>query len=200
MFSRFGFSVAVGALVTAALFLLMQALIKSDHNPFDDAPLARIVDFVPVVEEVEPQSKRKPPKKLPPPDEPPPDLPKVVLDPTGESMGVEVLPPLSEEVRPPKESSGFVDGEMMPFFKVRPTYPSRAAARGIEGFVLLEFTVSRTGAVHDPRVVEASPPGIFDRAAKEAALKFKYKPRVVNGTPIDVSGVLNRITFRLRND
>ncbi|MCY3795274.1 MAG: energy transducer TonB [Gammaproteobacteria bacterium] len=200
MFSRFGFSVAVGALVTAALFLLMQALIKSDRNPFDDAPLARIVDFVPVVEDVEPQSKRKPPKKLPPPDEPPPDLPKVVLDPTGESMGIEVLPPLSEEVRPPKESSGFVDGEMMPFFKVRPTYPSRAAARGIEGFVLLEFTVLRTGAVHDPRVIEASPPGMFDRAVKEAALKFKYKPRVVNGTPIDVSGVLNRITFRLRND
>ena len=200
MFSRFGFSVAVGALVTAALFLLMQALIKSDHSPFDDAPLARIVDFVPVVEDIELQSKRKLPKKPPLPDEPPPDLPKVVLDPNSENMGLEILPPPSEGVRPPTEGSGFVDGEMMPVIVVRPIYPSRAVARGIEGFVLLEFTVSRTGAVHDPRVVEASPPGIFDRAAKEAALKFKYKPRVVNGTPIAVSGVLNRITFKLSVD
>ena len=46
-------------------------------------------------------------------------------------------------------------------------------------------------------VVEADPPGIFDRAAQQAALKFKYKPKVVNGEPIDVAGVRNLITFEL---
>ena len=200
MFSRFGFSVAVGALVTAALFLLMQALIKSDHSPFEDAPLARIVDFVPVVEDIQFETKRKLPKKPPPPDEPPPDLPEVALDPTLGTMGIEITVPGPESEEPTAHGSGLVDGEMMPVAAVTPIYPSRAAARGIEGFVLLEFTVTRTGAVRDPKVVEASPPGVFDRAAMEAALKFKYRPRVVNGTPMAVSGVLNRITFRLRND
>ena len=81
--------------------------------------------------------------------------------------------------------------------KVAPVYPRRALTRGIEGYVLLEFTVNSAGAVENPVVVEADPPGIFDRAAVQAALKFKYKPKVVNGEPIAVAGVRNRITFEL---
>ncbi|MFZ8915632.1 MAG: energy transducer TonB, partial [Pseudomonadales bacterium] len=75
--------------------------------------------------------------------------------------------------------------------------PRRALTRGIEGYVLLEFTVTKLGTVENPVVVEADPPGIFDRAAQQAALKFKYKPKVVNGEPIDVAGVRNLITFEL---
>jgi len=48
-------------------------------------------------------------------------------------------------------------------------------------------------------VIEAQPPGIFDNAATQAALKFKYKPKVVDGEPIDVAGVRNRITFELED-
>ena len=85
----------------------------------------------------------------------------------------------------------------MPIVKVAPVYPRRAQTRGIEGYVVLEFIVTKTGAVRNPFVVEAKPPGIFDRAAINAALKFKYKPIVVNGEPIDGAGVRNRITFEL---
>ena len=38
----------------------------------------------------------------------------------------------------------------------------------------------------------------FEQAAIEAALKFKYKPRTVDGEPIEVPGVQNRITFTLK--
>ena len=78
-----------------------------------------------------------------------------------------------------------------------PIYPRRAQTRGIEGYVLLEFFVTTAGAVRDPRVVESKPPGIFDNAAVQAALKFKYKPKVVNGEPVEVAGVRNLITFEL---
>ena len=78
-------------------------------------------------------------------------------------------------------------------------YPRRAQTRGIEGYVILEFVVTKTGSVRDPVVIEAKPPGIFNRAALQAALKFKYKPKVVNGEPIDVAGVQNRITFELQD-
>ncbi len=91
------------------------------------------------------------------------------------------------------------DGEYLPIVKVAPVYPRRAQTRGIEGYVLLEFVVTKTGAVRDPVVIESKPPGIFDRAALQAALKFKYKPKVVNGQPIDVAGVRNRITFELQD-
>ena len=89
------------------------------------------------------------------------------------------------------------NGEYLPIVKVAPVYPRRAQTRGIEGYVVLEFIVTKTGAVRNPYVVEAKPPGIFDRSAINAALKFKYKPMVVNGEPIDVAGVRNRINFDL---
>ena len=49
--------------------------------------------------------------------------------------------------------------------KVQPIYPTRALERGIEGYVLLEFTVTDAGIAIDPTVVESDPTGIFDRAA-----------------------------------
>ena len=96
------------------------------------------------------------------------------------------------------EGGGFSsDGEYLPIVKVNPQYPRRAQTRGIEGYVLLEYIVTKTGAVRDPVVIEAKPPGIFNRAAINAALKYKYKPKVVNGEPIDVAGVKTRITFEM---
>ena len=74
-----------------------------------------------------------------------------------------------------------------------------AIDRGIEGYVIVEFTVTKTGAVKDPVVVEYHPSTIFNKAALAAALKFKYKPRIVNGEPIEVRGVLNKINFELED-
>ena len=48
-------------------------------------------------------------------------------------------------------------------------------------------------------VVESQPNRIFDRAATQAAAKFKYKPRVIDGEPIEVPGVQNKITFEIED-
>jgi periplasmic protein TonB len=60
--------------------------------------------------------------------------------------------------------------------------------------------VTETGAVENPIVIEAEPPGIFDRAAMNAAVRFKYRPRVIDGEPVRVHGVQNRIVFELAQD
>ena len=86
---------------------------------------------------------------------------------------------------------------MMPIVKVAPTYPRRAAQRGIEGYVVVEFTVSSLGTVIDPVVIEAEPPGMFDSAAIDAVKKFKYKPQMSDGKAVDVPGVRNIIRFEL---
>ena len=52
-------------------------------------------------------------------------------------------------------------------------------------------------SVKNPFVVDAQPADLFNQAAIDAALKFKYKPRVVNGEPAEVAGVQNRITFQI---
>lgn len=46
-------------------------------------------------------------------------------------------------------------------------------------------------------MVEADPEGIFDQAAMDAVLKFKYKPRVIDGEAVEVDGVRNRMTFEM---
>ncbi len=200
MTMRYLFGVVLGAVATFALFLLMQALIKSDKSPFDDTIKGKIVDFVRLEEDVDLQTKQRKPKPPPPPDEPPPDMPKPDFDRSNVSQGVAIGGVDVKVDLNVGGTGGFSsDGEYLPIVKVAPVYPRRAQTRGIEGYVLLEFVVTKTGAVRDPVVIESKPPGIFDRAATQAALKFKYKPKVVNGEPIDVAGVRNLITFELSN-
>jgi periplasmic protein TonB len=198
MIIRYVLGVGLGAVATFALFFLMQALIKSDRSPFDDAVDGRIVDFVRLQEDEQIETKTRKPKPPPPPDEPPPDMPDQAMDADSVSIGVDMgFVNTGVDLNVGGIGGFSSDGEYLPIVKVAPVYPRRAQTRGIEGYVLLEFVVTRTGAVRDPVVIEASPPGIFDRAAINAALKFKYKPKVVNGEPIDVAGVRNLITFEL---
>ncbi len=200
MTQRYLFGVVLGAIATFALFMLMQALIKSDKSPFDDSIKGKIVDFVRLEDDVDLQTKQRKPKPPPPPDEPPPDMPKPDFDQCNVSQGVDIGGvDVSVDLNVGGVGGFSSDGEYLPIVKVAPVYPRRAQTRGIEGFVLLEFVVTKTGAVRDPKVIESKPPGIFDRAAMSAALKFKYKPKVVNGEPIDVAGVRNLITFELSN-
>jgi TonB family protein len=110
----------------------------------------------------------------------------------------------SDDARVPPESQnafpgmrfGISDGEYLPIVKVAPTYPPSAAAQGLEGYVIVEYTVTATGSTEDVRVVEGSS-SIFDAAAVESAQKYKYMPRVIDGTPVAVPGVRTRIEFVL---
>ena len=147
---RYIFAVALGALVTVSLFYLMQAVIHSDDNPLNEAPNGRLVDFVRLQEDQELIVKQRKPKPPPPPDEPPPDMPKPTFDSSNDSQGVDIGA-VDVNVEVDIATGGFSsDGEYLPIVKVAPIYPRRAAARGLEGTVLLEFTVTATGAVRDP--------------------------------------------------
>lgn len=197
--ARYAISMAAGLVSTLLLFLLMQALIKSDRNPFSALGQGSILEFVRLEEEVEIPPDRNPPKPPPPPDEVPPDMPEVDYD-TDVTIGIEIDPVTVDPGDNGPVGAGFeADGEYLPIIKVLPVYPQRAQARGIEGYVLLEFVVTTSGAVRDPVVVEAKPPGVFNRSAIEAALKFKYRPRVANGERLEVSGVRNLIQFQLKD-
>lgn len=199
MITRYVIGVTAGLVVTFFLFLLMQALIKSDKSPFSDPGKGQLLDFVRLQEDQELITKKRKPKPPPPPDEPPPDMPKPDFD-SSVSQGVEIGVANVDVDMNLSGTGGFTaDGEYLPIVKVAPIYPRRAQTRGIEGYVLLEFIVTTTGAVRNPVVIDAKPPGIFDRAAIQAALKFKYKPKVVNGEPVEVAGVRNLIKFELED-
>ena len=199
-FLRYAAGVAIGLAVTILLFLLMEKLIESDRSPYCEPPKGELLSFVRLLEEPPPIT-RKPPV-APPEVEPPPVVDPPELTPVRVCEKIECGTPVEPPPPDTPEVTGTgvdTDGEFLPIMKVAPEYPRGAASRGIEGYVLLEFTVTASGSVRDPVVVDARPPGVFDRAATAASLKFRYKPRVLNGQPVDVRGVRNLILFELEN-
>ena len=59
--------------------------------------------------------------------------------------------------------------------QVPPEYPRGAERRGIEGYVVVKYTVAGDGSVANPQVVEGQPAGVFDSAALKAVEKWKYE-------------------------
>lgn len=74
--------------------------------------------------------------------------------------------------------------EALALSQVAPTYPSRALQRGIEGYVLLEFDIDEAGRVINPRILDAEPEGIFERAALNAIERWRFQPKVANGEAV----------------
>jgi TonB family protein len=77
---------------------------------------------------------------------------------------------------------------------VEPEYPTDAAAKGIEGYVQLEFTINTDGSVSDVTVLEAQPEGIFNRSAKKAFRQWHYVP-----TGSERTGMKIQLDFKLDN-
>ena len=88
------------------------------------------------------------------------------------------------------------DRELEPLVADPPLYPREAVAQGLsDGFVVVEFTVTRTGSTTDVRVVESSAQ-VFESSAVEAAELLRYKPRLMSGKPVETR-VRRRIEFRI---
>jgi len=194
-------AVATGAVVFT-LFWIMQYLIHSEEMNLDKSKSLKLPDFVRIKQNEQINRREPPPEKPPEPDEPPEEPPPPSMDdvtPEAQTMAVGGAP-VNTNIN--LSSSGFglapSDGEYLPIVKVQPIYPRRALSRGIEGYVIVEFTVTKQGTTRNIFVVESSS-SIFENAAVKAAEKFKYKPRVVDGEPIEVPGVQNKITFEIED-
>jgi TonB family protein len=77
-----------------------------------------------------------------------------------------------------------------------PDYPVNALQQRITGSVLLEFTVDVKGEPRDIRVLESTPPQVFDQAAINAIRHWRYAPMIVTGTAVEVP-VKTRMRFEL---
>ena len=189
-----------GLSLVIAMFWLLHALITHGSAALDKLEVLPTIDFVRLKKSFEVETReRKPPPQLPAKEQAP-EIPTQHLSvegPTGNTVNIGAMK-VDKEVA---KNTGFAlsasDGEYLPIVKVAPLYPESAASRGIEGYVLLEFTVTESGATANPIIIESQPAKVFDTAATRAVLKFKYKPRVENGRPVSVSGVRHVITFKL---
>ncbi|MDH3619802.1 MAG: energy transducer TonB [Gammaproteobacteria bacterium] len=199
MLGRYVISIVIGSIVTVSLLFVMQLLIVTGKQALTDPRERHKLEFVRVkrnenlnVEDIVPEKPPKPPET--PPETPPQDMDNVNPD----APTINVAPPTvsaNTDIGGPG-GMNIAEGDYLPIVRVAPVYPARALSRGLEGFVDLSFTVTTTGTVKDPIVLQSTS-SLFERAAIRAVLKFKYKPRVVDGVPVDVPGVKTRISFQL---
>lgn len=197
---RWLISVAFAFMVTASLFYFMQLLISQSIQLEERINVVRLVDAtmpeiaMEVIRDVER------PQEIQAIDAPPPDVPdrNVSMDTGGDNLNISrdaVDVDIGLDIG--GASLGVSDGEMLPLVNIQPTYPTRAAQRGIEGWAQVAFTVTETGGVRDVIVVDAEPPGMFDQASIRAAERFRFQPRVVNGEPVAVPNVQYVFRFQL---
>lgn len=178
--------------ITFFLFIGMYYLVNmANHNkPSDDDGIS--IDFGPVkIDEEINQKKRRIPKKPPPPKDPPPP-PKMNVQQNQQvvnQMPTPNMPNLDLGVGGDGPFLGAMgqgvdmgkDGGIIPIVTIQPNYPRKALIAKIEGWVKIEFTITETGAVINPKVIKSKPVRIFDREAIRAILKYKFKPKIVDG-------------------
>ncbi|HVN94272.1 MAG TPA: TonB family protein [Terracidiphilus sp.] len=89
-------------------------------------------------------------------------------------------------------SSGVMQGMLI--YKVVPTYPAVAQAIRASGTVVLQATISKTGAIENLRVVDGPP--MLRQAALDAVRQWRYRPYMLNGQPVEVETTVN-VEFKL---
>ncbi|MBT3531165.1 MAG: TonB family protein [Gammaproteobacteria bacterium] len=87
--------------------------------------------------------------------------------------------------------------EILPLRLITPPYPEVALELGLEGYVVVKFTVTASGAVQDVVVDESEPPGVFNDEAVRAAQRLRFDPRIVRGEAVQVEEVLFRFDWNL---
>lgn len=193
--------VVLGLAVTAGLFWMMQYLIDTADRELNEGASGHLVDFVRLKRDENIERRQLKPKKPPPPDAPPPQPPTPKLDnlnPNAEKIAISAVPVETDIEMSGGFSLGVGEGDYLPIVKVAPIYPQRALSRGVEGFCVVQYTVTRQGTIRDPVVIESMcSSSLFHRASVQAALKFKYKPRVIDGQAVEVPGVQNKFTYEI---
>ena len=191
----------LGLVITLFLFWFMQYMIVTADRTLDESSRGSLVDFVRVQRDETVERKKRKPEKPPEPDAPPPQPPTPQmdnLDPSADKIAIQAAPVETDIEMTGGFSLGVGEGDYLPIVKVAPIYPQRALSRGVEGHCVVEYTVTRQGTIRDPVVVENQcTSSLFHRASVQAALKFKYKPRIMDGQAVEVPGVQNKFTFEI---
>ena len=95
---------------------------------------------------------------------------------------------------------GQVDDEFIPVFEPNANYPQFAQRRGLEGYAVIELTISKEGSATDVVLIEESPESWgFGEEALKAGARLLYAPRFVNGEALEVPGVLYKYSFKMAN-
>ena len=187
---------AGGVLLAAALFLVMHSLIAGRDRAETARHSGAIVDMVRVRPDETLRTKQRVRPKRPPPPKAPPPPPRLRLTQTQKPQR-QMNPVRMPKIElPASAGSGpylgqwnpgdaAAEGDAVPIVRIDPQWPREALEEGIEGFVRVEVLIGVDGATKDVRVIESKPGRLFVRNALRAVRRWKFKPRIVDGTPVE---------------
>ncbi len=192
---RYLTALLLGVIITLSLFFLMQALIDSGDQGLRSSSDGQIMEFIRIKddENLSFKDRRKPVKPKPPKEPPPP--PKLIVNkqvkPTLNKVKMEIpdidLPTIAGggPFLGNWQGNPLAEGDVLPIVRIDPQWPRKALVEGIEGYVVVEVTIASDGSVRGVVVVESVAARVFDRNVIRAVLKWKFKPRIVNGVPVE---------------
>jgi periplasmic protein TonB len=192
-------SVLVALSVTFGLFVMMQKLIANNDIPIIKPDETVIVDILLDIKETDvPERPRLIPKPI---IKPLPQTENRLIQDNPDNTGLiaKYVPdlnigPIGLDINT-QMSTG--EGQARPLVRLEPKYPPEAARDGIEGWVKLLFSIDTLGQVSNIQVVDSEPNRVFDREAKRALGKWKYKPQIVAGVPQAQDGMMVVLDFKL---
>jgi len=79
-------------------------------------------------------------------------------------------------------------------YQPRPKYPPEAVKAGVQGMVRLEAVVGKDGSVKKLKVSSGDP--VLAKAATDAVSRWRYKPIVLDGTPVEMETEID-VNFKL---
>ncbi|MFP6627456.1 MAG: TonB family protein [Myxococcota bacterium] len=186
-FARLPIALALACVITFGLFWSMQALIGTSRELQEGKPPPHI-DFVRLRRDNTPQEKKREPPKREKPEQPPPppdiSMSKSTLDPGEGIAAIDPRIDASTILDGGLSSGGGTDRDVVPLIRIEPEYPIRARQHNIEGWVHVQFNVSKAGTVTEAFVVASRPRNVFDSAAIQAVLRWKYNPKIRNGVAV----------------
>lgn len=184
-------------LITVGLFAFMAFLINSDN-----VEITKSEPYLPIsLYKIPEPKKAQPPKSIP--DKPKiTEMPKTQMIKTfGEGGDLIYKPDLSVKLKDPKldftQAKLNINHDARPIFRVNPKYPHKAAREGIEGWVKLKFDINKVGEVINVEVVSSEPKRIFDKEAKRALSKWKYKAKAIEGEYVKQENISVQLDFQI---
>lgn len=193
---RYLLAIVSSLFVVIALFWLMQSLISSADKTLDTSANISFLDFIRVkpIKKATEYKKPIPPKAIPKT----PELPDLAQN----ELSLDTLSTIQLNIKPSLniDSAKFVmsasEGDYTPLVRIAPIYPQNARRRGIEGNCVVQFDVSVHGTTKNIEILDCVS-SYFHRSSINATSRFRYRPRIIDGTPVEVRGVKTRFSYRL---
>ena len=213
-------ALALGTTISLALFWLMQMMISHNQQGFEETDSMQMTEFIRLKRDPEKlkmkervvEDKPPPPEKRPPPPQmqaqqtsvsksnaPQMDMPNLDIPLQTERFSGSLLTGLEMAVSQGVKTgvgAGKISTGRIPLVNIEPRYPRRARNRHIEGWVKIEFMITKEGLVKDAKVVDSKPGKIFNRAALKVIKRWKFKPKVVNGVAVEQRAI-QKLDFKL---